>query len=76
MGKTFAVEGSLHADTSPGGAGQPGKLKASGESPVATVEVAIPDLSHTQLIPRGQNTAEETNGVAPNGCGAPKPAEQ
>lgn len=78
MGKTFAVEGSFPVDASSGGAGQPGKagLKAPGESPVAPSEVAVPGLSHPQLIPRGPDTAEETNGAAPNGSGAQKPAKQ
>lgn len=75
MGKTFAVESSLHADACPAGAGQPG-LKAPGESPVALSEVAVPGLSHPQLIPRGPETAEETNRVALNASGATKPAEQ
>lgn len=72
MGKTFAVEGGLHGDASPGGAGQLG-LKVPGETPP---EVAVPGLSHHQLIPRGPDTVEETNRVAPNGSGAAKPAEQ
>lgn len=76
MGKTFAVEGGLHADTSPGGSGQPTPLKAPGESPVALSEVAVPSLSHPQLISRGPDMAEETNRAAPNGSGTAKPAEQ
>lgn len=75
MGKTFAVEGGLHADANPGGAVQPG-LKASGESPVALPDVAVPSLSHPQIIPRGPDMAEETNRVSPTGSGATKPAEQ
>lgn len=84
MGKTFAVEGGLHADASPGQPGQPGQLgqpgqpglKAPAESPVALSEVAVPSLSHPQLIPRSPDLAEETNRAAPNGSGTAKPAEQ
>lgn len=75
MGKTFAVEGGLHADASPGQPGQPG-LKAPAESPVALSEVAVPSLSHPQLIPRSSDMAEETNRAAPNGSSTAKPAEQ
>lgn len=72
MGKTFAAEGGLHTDAS---VGQPGS-KTPIESPAALSEVAVPGLSHPQLISRGPDTAEETKRAAPNGSSATKPAEQ
>lgn len=75
MGKTFATEGGLHTDASVAGAGQPGS-KTPVESPAVLSEVAVPGLSHPQLISRGPDTAEETKRAAPNGSGATKPAEQ
>lgn len=75
MGKTFAADGGLHTDASAVGAAQPG-LKTPGESTAALSEVAVPALSHPQLISRGPDTTEETKRAAPNGSSSAKPAEQ
>lgn len=74
MGKTFAVEGGLHADASAGGGttGQPG-LKPPSE---ALLEVAVPGLSHPQLISRGPDPAEEPKIAVSSSSGAAKAPEQ
>lgn len=60
MGKTFTVEGSIHADVS---AGTVQGHKGENTTPLTE---GLPSLTHPQLISRG---AEEIKRAVPNGSG-------
>lgn len=59
MGKTFTMDGSIHADVSTG-VGQ--GLKSTSDN-----TEGIPGLTHPQLISRGVDMIEEMKRVVPNG---------
>lgn len=65
MGKTFTMEGSIHADVS-AGVGQ--GLKGTVENTAPLTE-GVPGLTHPQLISRGADMIEEMKRVVPNGSG-------
>lgn len=61
MGKTFTMEGSIHADVS---AGSVQGLKAENTTPLTE---GVPSLTHPQLISRGADMMEEIKRAVPNG---------